>query len=192
MDPRTTILLSAVFFGTMGFLTKIATYTVPGGQVMFIRSLLGASILLVPVALRFTPFRFVNLQLLGLRGLFGGAAATFYFLSLQYIPLGASIVLNHTSVIFATLYEGLFFREKFRLTTVLALAASFAGVLFIFYPELDNLNVGYLFGIFCGVLGGGAIVSIRHLRQTETSWIIVWVFSLAGILFSAMPAFAGL
>ncbi len=192
MRPQLIILGSAFFFGLMGLLTKLATATIPGGQAMLFRSIFVSCAILVPWIMRIIPIQFVNLQLLGVRALFGGAAATFYFLSLQHIPLGAAIVLNHTAPIFATLYEGLFFQERFKKSTVIALAVSFIGVLMIFYGDFGTLSIGYLYGLLCGVLGGGAITSIRELRKTDSTSAIVLAFSLASILFSLPPAISKL
>lgn len=192
MNPRLVILGSAFFFGLMGFLTKLATATIPGGQAMLFRSVFVTIAIVIPWLLRIIPIQFVNLQLLGVRALFGGAAATFYFLSLQHIPLGAAIVLNHTAPIFATLYEGLFFQERFKTSTVIALAISFVGVLMIFYGDFGTFRIGYLYGLLCGILGGGAITSIRELRKTDSTSAIVLAFSLASIVFSLPPAVAKL
>jgi len=74
----------------MAFFAKLASARIPGSEVALIRFLVGlVPVLLIP-AIRRRSFEWTRLDLLVLRGVFGGTAVLFYFLAIAPIPGGTA------------------------------------------------------------------------------------------------------
>jgi drug/metabolite transporter (DMT)-like permease len=67
----------------------------------------------------------------------------------------------------------------------LLLCLALAGVYLVIDPSFGQLTLGEAAGLFSAMLAGGAVLCIKKLRETDESLVIIWSFSLIGLVFSA-------
>src|SRR5256885_3575444 len=103
---------SATFFGLMAFSAKLATARLSGPQVAVIRFAVGLTPALLVPRYRRAAMHFQRLDLLLMRGFFGGIAAPCYFIALSHINVGVATLLNYTAPIFSGVFSILFIGEK--------------------------------------------------------------------------------
>lgn len=185
------IALSAFLFAVMGLCTKAtrlpaAGHPLPASEVTLFRFLFGLLVML-PL-LRHRSVNLLGDDRKGLiwRGIYGGLAVYFYFLSLQHTTLTHAVLLNYTSIIFTPLCAYLFLGERLAARTGISILIAVVGILLVTRPESGPLRAGDLYGLLSGLFAGQAITSIRRLRQTETSWSIFFYFSLIGLPISLL------
>lgn len=187
------LLLSAVLFGTMAFLAKIASRTLPGSQVAMLRFVLGlAPVVFIP-SIRRAALRYERADLLFYRGFFGGVAVLLYFMAIERIPVGVATLLNYTAPVFSGIFAAVFIGEPIRRTVLLPLLVAFAGVVCVVKAhagpgEIVGFGIWEMFGLLSAVLSGAAVTAIRVARRSESSWAIYGSFSLFGALATAPVA----
>ena len=193
MPPRHPLLytaLSAVCFALMALAAKLASQTLSGGEIAFLRfALMLLPFLFVPRLAR-KALAYERLDLLLYRGIFGGAAVLLYFLAIEHVPVGTATLLNYSSPIFSVIFAALFLGEKIRRFVLVPAAVAFLGVALV----TGGLSDGGLFahfgrweaaGLASAVLSGAAVAAIRAARRTESSWAIYGSFTLFGLITTA-------
>lgn len=182
--------LSAVSFALMALAAKVATKSLPGAEVAFVRFALMLLPLLAIPGLARRALTYDRLDLLVYRGFFGGVAVLLYFLAIAHVPVGTATLLNYSSPIFSVLFAALFLGEKVRRWVLLPAAVAFLGVALV----TGGLSEGGLLahfgrweaaGLASAVLSGAAVAAIRAARRTESSWAIYGSFTLFGLLTTA-------
>ena len=182
------LVASSAAFGLMAFLAKLATARIDGAQVAMIRF----AVSLVPI-LFFSPtfrraaFTFHRLDILFIRGIFGGVAVLLYFLAIERIPVGLATLLNYTSPVFAGLFAAAFIGERIRGRVALPLAIALAGVFLVVRAhaapsEILGFGRWELAALASAICSGAALTAIRVARRTEGSWAIFSSLSLFGLL----------
>lgn len=190
------LLLSALCFSAMAFLTKLVTRTLPGDQVAFVRFALMLTPFAVSPELRRRARRFERPDLLLWRGLCGGFAVLLYFVAIERIPVGLATLLNSTSPVWAVLAAALFLGEPTRRLLVLPFALALVGTALAsgaFVGGAGGRALGWAetAGLVSAVLSGAAVAAIRAARRTEGSWSIYGSFSLFGLVVTAPFAVVG-
>lgn len=184
---------SAVLFGLMSFIAKLASEGVGGAQMAMIRF----AICLLPVVLvprwRRAAMKWQRTDLLIYRGVFGGLAVLCFFVAIEHIPVGTATLLNYTSPVFAALFAALFAGERATMRVLLPLAVAMCGVALVVSSGGTSTAEAFLgfgwweaAGLGSGILSGAALVAIRMARRTEGSWPVFVSFSLFGFL-STLP-----
>jgi drug/metabolite transporter (DMT)-like permease len=194
--PRARWLLfgSGVAFGLSAVLARLATRGgMSGGQVTFVRFVLGALAVCALFVLRPGTFRPRRTGLLVTRGAFGGVAALLYFVAIEHIPAGEATLLNNTFPIFAVLLSLVLLDERptFHLWVALLLAS--AGVFLVLGGGgvSVGLGIGEVAGVLSAIAGAAAVTSIRALRASDNAPTIFFAFTLGGLAVSAPYAFTG-
>src|SRR2546423_10540040 len=103
---------SAAFFGFMAFFAKLASARLSGPQVAMVRFMIGLLPPLLVPRYRRAAMHFQRLDLLFLRGFFGGLAVLFYFLAIAHINVGVATLLNYTAPIFSGAFSILFIADQ--------------------------------------------------------------------------------
>jgi drug/metabolite transporter (DMT)-like permease len=175
-----------MLFAAMTICTKALGQTLPAAQITLFRFVFGTLVML-PL------LRHPRAQLLGhdrwslvWRGVSGGLAVYFFFLSIHHTALTHAVLLNYTSIIFAPLCSALTLRERLHGRAVAAILTAVCGIVLITRPEFGALRIGDLYGLLSGMMAGTAITTIRKLRRTETAWSIFFYFSWIGIPLSLL------
>lgn len=197
MTPRRAYSLlvgSALLFGIMAFLSKLACRTYDGASVAGIRFVLGALATSALWAGGRVDARPHNLRLLLLRGTSGGVAVVLYFLTIEHLNVGMATLLNYTSPPFTVIMARVFLGEKLVRGGLTALALTMIGVLLVVVGQSRGLDgpppdpFWVAMGLLSAVCSALAITSIRALRsgpRPESVWSIFLSFCVVGALCAA-------
>jgi drug/metabolite transporter (DMT)-like permease len=178
------MLLAAACIGIQAYFVKRASEFTGPAEIAFLRFL--ASYLIVQAALSagWIEIRLVNRRLVMARGILGGIGNLLYFYAVAATRLSNAMVLLYTYPIFASLYAQWWQGKVLSWRMMIILVASFAGVYLIVDPTFHRLMGGDLLGIASGMMVGGAIVSLKESRKTDSAWTIFHYFNIAGMAIS--------
>ena len=185
------LVASAVMFGAMAFTAKLASARLSGPQVAMIRFAVGlAPVLLIP-RIRRTALNYTRLDLLLIRGFFGGVAVLFYFICIQHSSVGVATLLNYTAPIYSGLFSMIFIGERFSAKVLIPMPIALTGVFLVVHAhahpgEVLGFSRWELIGALSAVCSGAAVTAIRAARRGESSWSIYGSFCLLGLL-TTMP-----
>lgn len=178
---------SATFFGFMAFSAKLASARLSGPQVAMIRFAVGIlPVLLVP-RYRRAAMHFERLDLLFLRGFFGGLAVLCYFIAIAHINVGVATLLNYSAPIFSGTFSMLFIGEKISPKVLIPMPVALAGIFLVVHAHAhpgDILGFGKweLVGLTSAICSGAAVTAMRRARRGENSWSVYSSFCLLGLL----------
>lgn len=102
---------------------------------------------------------------------------TVLFQSMKLIAIANAVFLNYTAPIFATLLVPLFLKEKLERSTLIALAISVAGILFISFQQGlhiggDQNQLGIAFGLLAGLAYAGFIILSKKALSSYSSQVV--------------------
>jgi drug/metabolite transporter (DMT)-like permease len=197
--PMLAVLLrfsSVVLFGIMSAGVKYLGGTVPVGEIIAVRSAIGA------VAIMLIAWRAGSLHLLhtgrwqshALRSSVGMLAMFTWFLALNFAPIAEATAMVYAGPIFATLLAALFLRERMRAHRWLAVALGFGGVLIMTGSRLthaDAKTVGIVLALLCALFGALGTIFLRQMSRTEHALTTTFYFSLTSLVGAAVTAFWG-
>ena len=182
------ILLSELFFASMGATVKVVSADLPNQMTVFMRNLFGL-LLLLPLVLHGgieqLRTRVIHLHLL--RAVAGVSAMYCFFYALANLPLAEGMLLKMTAPLFMPLIAWYWMSERVTKTVLLAIGFGFLGVLLVLHPQ-GEFNAVALIGLLGGLFASLAKVTVRRLGHSEPSIRVVFYFSLLGMLVSAPPA----
>lgn len=186
------LFIAAILFSGMAVGVKLASERIPAGQIVMYRFLFGLAVLHVLAAMGFSRISHNKFRLQLMRGIAGGIAIVFYFISIEHTTLLKSTLLGNSYPVFAALFGMILLGERIKLQTVAVFLVSIIGVWLVVTSrtegaasQLTNLANGDLFGIASGAVAGLAIVYIRQLRRTENSFSIFWYLCAVGVVLGA-------
>jgi drug/metabolite transporter (DMT)-like permease len=180
------ILFSSFLFGIMVLFVKIVSGAIPAAQILFVRAVFGIVVILLVMLFKFRRIQIKNMNMLVVRGVFGGLAVFLYFTAISRIPLSSAAMLSNAYPLFATLFSAILIKEKPNFDSILALLVAFLGMYLILDPHFGKIDIGYLLAIAAAVFGGVAVMAVRELRKTDSSWIIVFA-QMAGAFVFCVP-----
>jgi len=185
------LVASALMFGAMAFTAKLAAARLSGPQVAMIRFAVGLLPLLLVPNIRRTALNYQRLDLLLIRGFFGGLAVLFYFICIQHSSVGVATLLNYTAPIYSGLFSMLFIGEHFSAKVLIPLPIALLGVFLVVHAharpgEVLGFRRWEVIGALSAVCSGAAVTAIRAARRGESSWSIYGSFCLLGLL-TTMP-----
>lgn len=188
------LVVSAILFGFMAFLAKLATARLPGPEVAFLRFSVGlAGVALA--SMTFVRLRPVNARSLFLRGLFGGLAVLLFFTAIEKLPVGTATLLNYTAPVFTAIDAWIFLGEAVSAATIGSLVLTLLGVTLVVQggaqPGRFGFGVWELCGLASAVLSGAAVTAVRAARRTDGAWEIFAAFCLFGTMATAPFALRG-
>ncbi len=192
------MVVAMALFAAMAVAARAASAELPAAELVVVRFAIVTAGLLGLVAAGRARIRPVNLKLLALRGLFGGAAVLLYFVALgRCRDAGTAALLNNTSPLFTQVFAALFLGERPGVRLAAGSVAAATGVaLTLSAPgaALPALGWGEAAGLLSAVLSGLAVVTIRAARATDDAPTILFAFSIAGLLLAlpfAVPGWRG-
>jgi drug/metabolite transporter (DMT)-like permease len=188
------IALASVFFAAMAVAARSLAPVLSPGQLVLARFVVGLAVTGVWFAARRTPPRAGRPLLWAMRGVLGGGAVYFYFLSIERLGVGPATVLNYTSPVWAAAFGAWFLRERVGGHTLLGVAVATVGAGLVVGSTLESgpgapallLGAGAWAGVVSALLGGGAQTVIRALRRDTDAASIFFSFCLFGLLW-ALP-----
>ncbi|BAM90347.1 conserved membrane hypothetical protein [Bradyrhizobium oligotrophicum S58] len=179
--------LSAAVLAVMFALIKKLGGEYPVGQIVFVRSFF-ALLPILWLVRRLGGYRLLRTERPGahLRRSVAGLCSLFFsFTAVGMLPLATATALGYAAPLFITLFAIPLLGESIRLHRLVAVVFGFGGVLLMAHPDGRGLSSGVLFALAGAVATALALISIRKMRDTETSMAIVFYFSLSGTLVSA-------
>jgi drug/metabolite transporter (DMT)-like permease len=189
------IFAAAFLFGTMAVCVRWAARDMASSQVAFVRF---AGSLLVLLALgrgRSLRPRPGNLRQVLLRGLLGGVSILLYYRGIQDAGAGFATLLQCTYPVFTALFATTLMGERFDLRLGLALGLNLSGVFVVLGPSADVSSATLLGGASAfgaAVFAGGAVATARHLRVSESAYLITTYFMAVGVILTAPSLLLGL
>ncbi|MBI3610585.1 MAG: DMT family transporter [Nitrospirae bacterium] len=184
------MLLAAGCIGIQAYFVKLASEYTGTAEIAFLRFLASYLIVRAVMTAGWIEIRLVNRKLVLTRGVLGGIGNLLYFYAIAATRLSNAMVLLYTYPIFASIYAQWMQGAAFSLRILITLLASFAGIYLIVDPSFDRIIRGDLLGIVSGMTVGGAIVSLKESRKTDSAWTIFHYFNIAGMALS-LPLMIG-
>ncbi len=185
------MLLSAILFSGMNLFAKAASLGLPSAQVTFARFAFGWALIGMLGRAGAIRLHSDNRRLLIARGVFGGIAIILFFAAMSLGRLTNASLLSSTYMIFGTIFSVFYLKERLRAGTLAAVVVSFIGMYLVIQPDFHHIRWGDALGLISGVFGGAAIVFVRELRRTESSWTILYYLCMIGSLFAGLLLFGG-
>lgn len=186
MKSRTKGVLMAIgaafFYAMIAATVKWIGSGMPPFEKFFFRSAFGFVLICVIMSRQRLPFRPVNQAMLVLRGVTGLIAGIAYYVAVSAAPLAEVITLSNIFPFMVVILSAFFFKEKIRSYHLAALALSFAGVLLVMRPGFADVNIYYIIASFSAVFTAFAYICLKQARKTDTSEMVVFYFSLIGML----------
>jgi drug/metabolite transporter (DMT)-like permease len=178
------MLSSAVLFSIMAVMVKALSSSVPVAEIIFFRAFISFAIIVGMVAFKKVEFKIKQKGKATFRGIMGGISLMLYFNAITLTSVSNAVLLAYTYPIFATIFSNMYLDEKLTKEKVIFMISAFLGMFLIFQFNYSALNLGDLLALISGITSGMAVVSIRELRKTESSWMIVLSFVFFGTIFS--------
>ena len=188
---------STLGFTLMAACIKAVADAVPVGQQIFFRSAFALVPVFALLAVRGElagAFRTVRPMAHVLRGGFGVAAMTAWFVAIACLQLPEAIALNFAAPLILTVLAMVWLGEPARAERILAVLVGFVGVLIILWPKLSfgahpmgrTEAIGAGAALLSAFLMAVAVILVRKLVASEPTSTIVVYFSLlssvAGLL----------
>jgi drug/metabolite transporter (DMT)-like permease len=185
------VAIAAIIWGSNGVIVNSVPYD---GQTIAFSRVLFASVTLLPVVLVTRKSEVTKVArswkswkvVLGLGPLLA-LGWTLLFQSMKLIAIANAVFLNYTAPIFATLLVPLFLKEKLERSTLLALAISVAGILFISFQQglhiAGNQNqLGIVLGLLAGLAYAGFIILSKKALSSFSSQVVgFYSYSIASV-----------
>jgi drug/metabolite transporter (DMT)-like permease len=171
----------------MAFSAKLASAQLSGPQVACVRFSFGILPCLLIPAYRHLAFQYQRVDLLLIRGFFGGMTVLLYFGAIAHIDVGVATLLNYTAPLFSGIFSVLFIGERISAKVLLPLPVALAGVYFVVHAHAhpgDILGFGRweLCAMGGAMCSGLAVTTIRAARRSENSWSVYMSFNLLGLM----------
>ena len=179
------MLAAAACIGIQGFFVKLAGREIDPVILAFLRFAASYALMRAAMTAGWAAIRPVNLRILWIRGVLGGIGSLLLFLAVTHTRLSNAIVLFYTYPVFSALITRVIHGTDLSAAVVGAFAASFVGVYLIVQPSFDTVVNGDVFGLLAALTAGGAIVSLKVSRSTETVWTVFHYYNIAGMLVTA-------
>ena len=187
------IMASTVAFCLMSAFVRYASDIDPYKTTLF-RFVVGLGILGTAALFGKIRLRFTDGPLLFLRGLFGGTAILIFFWSIPKLGIGKATVLIYSFPIFASLFSAIFLKEKIGVVRLAAILTAFVGIAFLGADNGNALSLTELLGryellaLLGAVLGGIALVLVKKLHDTDSSYAIFFAQCVIGLWIVVVPA----
>ncbi len=187
------MLAATVAFCAMSALLKIAVDVSPFKTVLF-RFAVGLGLIGMAALWGKIRLEFVRKGLLFLRGLLGGMGVFFFFLSIVKLGVGKGTVFTYSYPVFASIFSGLFLKERIRPLKWCLIAAAFLGIYCLATggtgAEFTANALGWyeLLAIGGAVCSGIAIVLVKKLHDTDSSYAIFFAQCIVGFWMFVVPA----
>jgi drug/metabolite transporter (DMT)-like permease len=152
---------------------------IPAAMLMFIRSVVGALILLPIIIKRRSlsvPRKILKLHFV--RTIFIFINILIWFHIIKYVELTSLIAIGFTSPLFATILAILFLGEKYSHIKIASLLIGFSGAMVVINPFGINFNIYLLFAILASLAWAISLIYAKRLADKQTPIEIAFFVSL--------------
>ncbi|GAB4351819.1 MAG: DMT family transporter [Gammaproteobacteria bacterium] len=179
---------SALLFAAMGACVKLVSAELALAVLVFFRSLFGllALLPLLPTLARQSLATSQPAMHLA-RALFGLSAMACYFLAISQLRLAEAVLLSFSAPLFIPWFAFVGLREPLARGSGVSALVGFIGIALILKPDGGLFQWGALAGLGAGIFAAMAMVCVRRLARTEPATRVVFYYSVACTLLSAVP-----
>ncbi|MCF8069524.1 MAG: DMT family transporter [Desulfobacterales bacterium] len=187
------ILCSGISFCVMSGLIKYAS-DISSFKTTLFRFIIGLGLLGTAALFKKIELKFVNKTVLFIRGLVGGTAVFLFFLSISKLGMGKGTVICYSYPIFASILSAVFLHENVPPVKWAAIFFAFIGIYLLASQKDPDSNILLSFGIYeilaitGAILGGTAIVLVKHLHSTDSTYAIFFAQCVVGLWLVVIPA----
>lgn len=172
------MILSAFSFAIMSAIVK-SLDIYPVTEKVFFRNFFSLLITVSLILKKGQGFVGNNKKLLFLRSALGMLGIVFFFYAISHMRfLADATIMNNMSPFFVVIFSFLILKEDISRYQVVALILAITGVMFVVRPKFDLTIIPALAGLLSALFAGGAYVTVRYLRQTDSPSTIVFYFTL--------------
>ena len=179
------MLAASACIGIQAFFVKLASHDIHPVTLAFLRFAASYVLMRAAMAAGWVEVRPVNRRILWIRGILGGVGSLLLFLAITHTRLSNAVVLFYTYPVFSALITRVLHGAALSSAVAGSFATSFAGIYLIVRPSFDTVLLGDVFGLLAALTAGGAIVSLKVSRSTETAWTVFHYYNIAGMLVTA-------
>ncbi|MGK3113535.1 DMT family transporter [Candidatus Pantoea formicae] len=179
------ITISAFMFALAGMLVKYISYKMDVLSLVFWRNVFSFIIMsFIGLVSGKLSFKSERKGLHALRSFFTFCALITYFYAVKNTELSTAVLLQQTSPIFVPVIALLVLRRLSDRYVWIGTIIGFIGVAMTSGVATHSINGGDLSGIFSGVMGAAATITIWMMSDTETPYSQMFFFSLYTLIYS--------
>lgn len=183
---------STVMFSLMAVFARLAIDKagLDVWKISEIRFLFSMAAMLVLSWVTRKPLRFVNLSWLVSRGFFGAVAVVLFFYGIDKIGVAKATILIYTCPMWAGLLSPWLLGDHIGRGLWATVFVVFAGLYLIIVPSDGLASVSWfdLVALSGGLLSGIAVLSVKKLRETDSTRAILFSQAFFGWLIVGVPA----
>lgn len=174
------MIVSVIGFALMNLVVKFL-HRLPTTELVLFRSVVSLSLCLIFFKRNnINPWGNQKLYLI-LRGVFGVTALSFFFYTLQKLPLGSAITIQYLSPIFTAFFGIFILKEKVKWIQWVFFLVSFLGIGLVKGFDSSITNDLLFLGIISALFSGLAYNCIRKVKDTDHPMVVVFYFPLIAI-----------
>lgn len=181
------MLIASACFGTMAAMVKAIGPEVPLSQLIFLRCILAAPVLLLVITARGLPAVVRAKKVLFWRTGLGLTALYCSFYALTHLGLAESVFIGRSQPLLLALAAPFVVGERVPRSAWLAIAVGLGGVILIMNPSV-NLTFAALVAFVGAAASAGAHLQVRLLNRTDSPLAIVFNFLLISAAITALWA----
>jgi drug/metabolite transporter (DMT)-like permease len=162
-------------------------------QIMFLRSIVGLSVLFLILKIKKIPIIFSSQYplLTIIRSILFMFAFLFYYIGLAYLPYAVTTALFFTTPFFITILSKIFLKENIGLIRLLTIIFGFIGVVIIANPTFDSFNIFMIFPILCAFGYSASMIIIKITSDKDSVYSQTFHVYLATLLFAPLVTYIG-
>ena len=187
------IIAGMTVFSVQDTLVRILSSEVSILQIMFLRSVVGLSILFLYLKVRKIPIIFSSQYpvLTVIRAILFMFAFLFYYIGLAYLPYAVTTALFFTTPFFITILSKIFLKENIGFIRLLTIIFGFIGVIIIANPTFDSFNIFMIFPILCAFGYSASMIIIKLTSEKDSVYSQTFHVYLATLLFAPLVTYLG-
>lgn len=122
-----------------------------------------------------------------MRGILGAIALGLCCYSVNIMPLAENTTILFSEALFMLPLAAIFLKEKVSLSAIIATLIGFSGLIIMFKPSADNLNIKALVPTFAALLFAIMNIMIKKMIDArENSWTMLFYFGLYTTIISGI------
>jgi drug/metabolite transporter (DMT)-like permease len=176
------MLLAALGFSVMGGTAKLLKGSFNAGQLVFYRSLVGLTFLVIGFAVKPAVNHGGKFRWLIFRGVMSTVSLYTLLYCILHIPLGTAMTYNLTSAVFIAIFSFFLFKEYHGKKIVFAVLLGFAGMVLVYKPAMHFPWYYHLAGLFSGISSAIAYITVGKLNRYYDVRVIVSSFVVSGVV----------
>ena len=187
------IIAGMTVFSVQDTIVRILASEVSILQIMFLRSVVGLSVLFLYLKVRKIPIIFSSQYpvLTIIRAILFMFAFLFYYIGLAYLPYAVTTALFFTTPFFITILSKVFLKENIGIIRLLTIIFGFIGVVIIANPTFDSFNIFMIFPILCAFGYSASMIIIKMTSEKDSVYSQTFHVYLSTLLFAPLVTYIG-